>query len=289
MTATVTEARTNDGQQPFAPGIYGGVSNRDYHRDPALGSTSLKTLATKTPAHYIHDKTHPKFSDAFTLGTAAHSLILEDDTSGIEIVFADNWLTKAAKEAKSAALAAGKQPLLAKEMTQVQAMQYAVMSHPEASKLFTGHQAEQSVFWDENGLMLKCRPDAWKPGHLVDLKTTVNADPREFGKTAHNFGYHQSAAHYIDGVKEATGEELPFKFVLVEKTAPYLVSVVELDWEAINLGRALNDRAKRIYRECTDANRWPGYPPSEPIELPTFAVYETEDLLGINNNLELNL
>lgn len=289
MTATIEDTATTGGQQPFGPGIYGGVSNRDYHADPALGSTSLKTLATRTPAHYIHDKTHPKFSDAFTLGTAAHSLILEGDTTGIEVVFADNWLTKAAKEAKAAALAAGKQPLLAKEMTQVQAMQYAVMNHPTARELFTGHKAEQSVFWDEDGLMLKCRPDAWKPGQLIDLKTTVNADPREFGKTAHNFGYHQSAAHYIDGVKEATGEELPFAFVLVEKTAPYLVSVVELDWEAIDLGRALNDRAKRTYRECTASGKWPGYPPADPIELPTYAVHETEDLLGINNNWELIL
>lgn len=286
MTATIEDTTTTGGQQP---GVYSGISNADYHRDPALGSTSLKTLATKTPAHYQYDKHHPKFSDAFTLGTAAHSLILEGDTSSIVVVDADNWMSKAAKEAKSAALAEGKQPLLTKEMAQVWAMHDAVMEHPEAWKLFNGHRAEQSVFWQEDGLTLKCRPDAWKPGQLVDLKTTVNADPREFGKTAHNFGYHQSAAHYIDGVKAATGEELPFTFVLVEKTAPYLVSVVELDWEAIDLGRALNDRAKRIYRECTENGNWPGYPAAEPIELPTFAVYETEELLGINNNLELNL
>jgi hypothetical protein len=271
----------------FKPGIHSGVTNSAYHADPALGSTSLKTLATKTPAHYQYDRTHPKFSDAFTLGTAAHSLILEDDTSSIEIVEADNWLTKAAKEAKSGALAAGRQPLLSKEWAQVKAMRDAVMAHKQARELFTGHKAEESVFWKEDSLTLKCRPDAWKPGQLVDLKTTVNADPREFGKTAHNFGYHQSAAHYIDGVKAATGEELPFTFVLVEKTAPYLVSVVELDWEAIELGRALNDRAKRIFRECVTTNNWPGYPAAEPISLPGFAVYETEDLLGMNIEKEI--
>jgi len=271
------------------PGIYSGISNRDYHASPALGSSSLKTLATRTPAHYQYDRTHPKFSDAFTLGTAAHSLILEGDTSGIVVVEAANWLTKDAKAAKAEALAAGKQPLLTKEIEQVWAMTHAVMAHPEAWKLFKDHKAEESVFWDEDGLMLKCRPDAWKPGQLVDLKTTVNADPREFGKTVHNFGYHQSAAHYIDGVKAATGEELPFTFVLVEKTAPYLVSVVELDWEAIDLGRALNDRAKRIYRECVTTNNWPGYPTAEPIALPNYAVYETEDLLGIDTDLELTL
>lgn len=267
----------------FSPGVYGGVSNADYHRDPALGSTSLKTLATKTPAHYQHDKANPKFSDAFTLGTAAHSLILEGDTSGIVVVEADNWLTKDAKAAKAGALAEDKQPLLTKEMAQVWDMHDAVMNHPAAWKLFNGHQAEQSVFWEEDGLMLKCRPDAWKPGVLVDLKTTRDANPNEFGKTAHEFGYHQSAAHYIDGVKAATGEELPFHFVLVEKTAPYLVSVVELDVEAVNIGRQLNDRAKRIYRECVESGTWPGYPAADLISLPMWAIYKAEELLGISD------
>jgi hypothetical protein len=264
------------------PGIYDGITNADYHADPALGSTSLKTLATRTPAHYQHDKAHPKFSDAFTLGTAAHSLILEADTSGIVVVEADNWLTKDAKVAKAEALAAGKQPLLTKEMVQVTAMFDAVMAHPLARAAFTRHKAEQSVFWEEDGLALKCRPDAWKPSTLIDLKTARSADPNEFGKTAHEFGYHQSAAHYIDGVKAATGEELPFHFVLVEKTAPYLVSVVELDDEAINIGRQLNDRAKRIYRECVENNTWPGYPNADLISLPMWAIYQAEELLGIS-------
>ena len=275
MTITIT-----------APGIYAGISNANYHADPALGSTSLKTLATGTPAHYQWDKTHPKNSDTFTLGTAAHSWILEDDISSIVVVTADNWLSKAAKELKASALSEGKQPLLSKEWTQVSAMRDAVMSHPVARELFTGHKAEQSVFWEEDGLALKCRPDAWKPGQLVDLKTTINADPREFGKTAYNFGYHQSAAHYIDGVLAATGERLPFTFVLVEKTAPYLVSVVRLDDEAIDMGRQLNDRAKHIYTECTTTGNWPGYPETEPISLPMWANYQMDDLLGINYEME---
>ena len=264
------------------------LSNRAYHAHPALGSTSLKTLATRTPAHWRHERDNPVHKDAYDIGTAAHSLILEGDTSGVVIVDAADWRTKAAKEAKDEARAAGKIALLEKEWAPIQAMHAAVMSHAEARAALTGHKAEQSVFWEEDGLGLKCRPDAWQPGKLWDLKTTINADPNEFGKTAHNFGYHQSAAHYIDGVKELTGEELPFGFILVEKAPPYLVSVVELDWEAIELGRGLNDRAKRIYRECSDTGNWPGYPAAEPVSLPTWAVYETEDLLGIEE-LELKL
>lgn len=271
-----------------SPGIYPDLTNAEYHRDAALGSTSLKTLAMRTPAHYLHDKQHPKFSDAFTLGTAAHSLILEGDTSNIVIVEADNWLTKAAKEAKAAALAAGKQPLLEKEMAQVEAMRDAVMTHPVASRYFINHMAEQSVFWEEDGLMLKCRPDAWLRGTIVDLKTTVDASPNTFGKTAFNFGYFMSAAHYIDGVKAATGEDVKFVFVNVEKTAPYMVSVVELDDVALDYGRQMLDRAKRIYRECTKSGRWPGYANTEPLSLPMYAVYQLDDLLGLNKEMEIS-
>jgi len=271
----------------YSPGIYDGISNRDYHADEALGSTSLKTLATRTPAHYQHDLKHPKSSAAFDLGTAAHSLILEQDESGIVVIDVDAKRGKVWTDPASAAEAEGKIALTSKEWAQVVAMRDAVMAHPFARGLFTGHKAEQSVFWEEDGLMLKCRPDAWQPGALIDLKTARDANPNEFGKTAHEYGYHQSAAHYIDGVKAATGEELPFHFVLVEKTAPYLVSVVELDIEAINIGRQLNDRAKRIYRECLETNTWPGYPAANLISLPMWAIYQAEELLGINTETEI--
>lgn len=273
----------------YKPGIYSGVKNADYHRDPALGSTSLKTLATKTPAHYQWDKAHPKSSTAFDIGTAAHSLILEQDESGVVVIDVETKRGKAWTEPADAANAAGKIALTTKEWAQVKAMRDSVMAHPVARELFTGHKAEESVFWKEGSLTLKCRPDAWKPGLLVDLKTTRDANPNTFGKTAHEYGYHQSAAHYIDGVKAATGEELPFHFVLVEKTEPYLVSVVaELDIEAVNIGRQLNDRAKRIFRECVTTNTWPGYSTAELVPLPMWAIYQAEELLGISE-IEMEL
>ena len=65
------------------------------------------------------------------------------------------------------------------------------------------------------------------------------------------------------------------------------MSVVELDIEAVNIGRQLNDRAKRIYRECLETGTWPGYPTSELISLPMWAIYQTEDLLGISNDIDV--
>jgi hypothetical protein len=271
----------------YAPGIYSGITNADYHRDPALGSTSLKTLATRTPAHWKWDNAHPKFSDAFTLGTAAHSVILEDDLSGITVITADNWLTKAAKELKAAALADGKQPLLSKEFDQVMAMREAVKQHPLAKAAFDGGTPEQSVFWNhESGTALKCRPDMLHQGGklgnlIVDLKTVQSAAPEEFSKSAANFGYHIQQAHYQAGLKAATGEDYAFAFVLVEKSAPYFVSVVELHADDVARGADMVERSIRILNDCQASGRWPAYESSTPIELPRWARYREEDLLDV--------
>ena len=261
------------------PGIIDGLPNGEYHGAKEwLGSTSLKTLALKTPAHYKHESEHHVFKDAWNIGTAAHSLILEGDTSNIEVLQFENYLTKAAKEAKAVAITENKQPLLTKEWEQVQAMHQAVMDHPVAGKLFTGHIPERSFFWEEDGMKFKCRPDALREDMIVDLKTTVNASPDDFGKTAFDFGYFVSAALYQKGVEKITGKKLPFIFVNVEKNAPYLVSVVELDSDAFDMGHQMIERGIRIYKECMESGRWPGYLTQAIASLPPWAYSRIEEL-----------
>lgn len=262
----------------YSPGIYEGIENKAYHADPALGSTSLKTLASRTPAHWKWESEHPVHKDIYDLGTVAHSLILEDDQSGVVVIDVEAKRGKVWTEPADAAVNDGKIPLKRSEWEMVKAMRDSVMAHPLARAAFTDHRAEESVFWEEDGQLLKCRPDAWKPSLLVDLKTAASADPREFGRTAYKLGYAQSADHYTEGVRIMTGETLPFLFVNVEKSPPYLVSVVQLDDEALAAGRAMNDRAKRIYTECLAANTWPGYESDEPIKLPWWGIRDIEEL-----------
>lgn len=269
------------------PGIYPDISNTAYHADPALGSTSLKTLALRTPAHWKWESAHPVHKDAYDIGTLAHSLILEADTTLHRVIDVPDKLGNKWKIPSNETKAEGLIPVTPKEWSGIVRMRDAVMAHPVAREAFTGHRAEHSVFWEEDGLLLKCRPDAWKPGVLTDLKTTVDASPSSFGKTAFNFGYFMSAAHYIDGVKAVTGEDVTFRFVNVEKFAPYLVSVVELDDYSLDYGRQMLDRAKRLYRECSETGNWPGYPASEPVSLPAYATYEMDDMLGVERPQEM--
>ncbi len=259
--------------------IIDGLPNAEYHAHPALGSTSLKTLATKTPAHWKWQSENSVHKDAFDLGTAIHSITLERDESNIVEVEASTWQTKKAQDAKAAARAEGKVPLLTKDLELARAIDRSIMAHPLASRMFTGHIAERSVFWEDDGLQLKCRPDALNLGLIGDLKSAITANPNDFGKTAADLGYFMSAAHYQDGMEQATGDRMPFLFILAEKSAPFPVSVVELDDEALEYGRRMNERAKRIYRRCLETGEYPGYPEAGRISLPAWATYRMNDLL----------
>jgi len=279
MSTTITE-----------PGLY-DMSNAQYHADPvpggSLSSSGAKKLIAKTPAHFKWDQDHPTHSDAFDMGTAAHSVILENDTTGIEVVDASAWTTKAAKEARDAAYAAGKTPLLTKDYQQVLAMAEQVRNHAEASFLLSDGVPERSAFWQhDTGVWLRARFD-WLPNHrgpglmLADYKTSVSAAPGEFRKSAARFGYHQQAAFYIDGAKAlGLSPDPTMQFVVQEKTAPYLVNVIELNEEAVNMGRALNEHAIRTYMTCKTTGVWPGYQSGEPISLPKYAEYDADAALA---------
>ena len=72
---------------------------------------------------------------------------------------------------------------------------------------------------------------------IVDLKTTMDASPDAFARTAANFNYPLQAAYYVDGL-QAAGIASPdavtsFVFLVVEKTPPYGVAVYTLPEDAI--------------------------------------------------------
>jgi hypothetical protein len=279
MSTTITE-----------PGLY-DLSNADYHADPvpagSLSSTGAKKLIQKTPLHFKWDMDHPVHKDVFDYGTAAHSMVLEGDTSGLVVVDAADWRTKAAQEAKADAHAHGKTPLLVKDFDQVQAMAEQIRKHPEAAFLLKDGVPEKSAFWQhDTGAWLRARFD-WLPnkrGHglmVPDYKTAASADPGKFSRAAADYGYHQQAAFYCDAAKALGLSPDPVMlFVVQEKTAPYAVNVIELHEDAIHTGRALNEKAIRLYQQCKLTDTWPGYTMGEPVRLPKYAEYDAEIKLG---------
>ena len=256
--------------------IIEGLSDLDYHRSPALSASGAK-LILKSPAHYRWAMDHPTTSQTFNLGHAVHSLVLGSGRP-VTMIQSDDYKTKAAREERDHALTMGAIPLTRTEHAQVAAMAEAVLNHPLAAALFADGTPELSIFTTdpEIGVELRTRPD-WIGRTIVDLKTTVNANPADFDRIAWTYHYEQQAAWYLDEVARAgiMPDEDRLLFVNVEKSPPYLVSVTELDAEALRIGRERNREAIDTFARCIATNEWPGYPAIEHlVPLPTYAAMQ---------------
>lgn len=286
MTADVIEGPT-----VTEPGVY-EMPDETYHADPVVGgslsfSGAKRLLAPSCPALFKHWRDHGQPPKAeFDFGHAAHKLVLGVGMEIVEVK-ADNWMTKAAKQAAEVAREANRVPLLTKDVKTVHAMADALRSHPVAAALFSNGKPEASLFWtdDETGVTRRGRLD-WLPdasdGRLIvaDYKTSVTANPEAFGKSAANYCYHMQAAWYLDAVTALglTDAEPAFVFVVQEKTAPYLVTVCELDAAARHIGRLLNREAIDLYAQCVADDDWPTYSDGvETVSLPFWLTRQFED------------
>ena len=115
----------------------------------------------------------------------------------------------------------------------------------------------------------------------MDLKTTADANPEEFARTALKYGYDQQMAHYRDIMEAETGTLPRFLFVLVEKTAPYLVSVVELDDLFHDLGKQKNEQAAAKWLHAKETGQWPGYEGISRVLAPVWALDEMEEEITV--------
>lgn len=246
-------------------GLIPGISDESYHgaKDVLSSTGARKVLAC--PARFRWERDNPPESKrAFDFGKLAHTLILGEGGE-IVVVDAENWLTKAAKEQRNAAYEVGSIPVLRADYEAAHRMRLAVFAHETAAALLTEGAAELSGFFTDEptGTALRFRPD-WLTtldGRVacIDAKTAVSADPAEFGRSVAKWGYHAQAQFYLRGLAAYGVEDARFLFVVVEKTPPYPVSVVELDDEAIREGERINRAAIDLYAECVRTDIWPAY------------------------------
>ena len=274
MTAIITK-----------PGVY-ELPEDDYHADPvpdgSLSCSWAKQIARPGgPAKWRWEHDHPRPPrKEFDLGHAAHQLVLGVGAPIARIPYAE-WRSNAAKAAVAEARDAGAIPLKPAEYEQVTLMAAQIEQHRLASSLLAEalrHEASAFLPDERTGTWLRCRFDSIGDRGTVDYKTTISADPTEFVRQAMRLGYHQQAAWYRDMAMALDLTDGPFRFIAQEKTAPYLVAVIELDADAEDLGRTLNQRAIDTFATCVATDTWPGYPEIiHRVSAPAWA-YQTEEL-----------
>lgn len=250
-------------------GVY-DMDEADYHADPcpeqSLSYSGAKVLLD-CPARYDWQQANPIHRDDFDFGSAAHAHILGIGAP-VDIIDADDWRTKAAREARDESRTEGRTPLLTKDWETVQAMADALRQHPTAASLLDpkrGHP-ERSAFWFDR-VWRRCRydflPDVDPNRRLIipDYKTVRgHADTGSISRTVARFRYHMQAAWYLAGARAVLDVAEPaFVFIFQEREPPYLVNVVELDSYAVEIGAAMCERAVDVFVECTETGVWPGY------------------------------
>jgi hypothetical protein len=266
----------------YGPGIH-ELTDEEYF-GPALSSTTLSStgarllLAPGGPARFRHqaDAGTVETRREFDLGHAVHTLVLGAGPEPVR-VSAEKWLSNAVKEQVAILRAEGKVPLRPSDYDAAAAMAAAVRKHPIAAKLLTAGEPEKTLIWRDpaTGVLCRSKVDWLRPDGIVDLKTTESAAPDALSKAALNYGYAIQAPFYLRGFRllelDRTVQREPFfVHIAVEKTAPYLVHVNQLTERAMAWGDRQVSQALEIYRDCTAAGEWPGYPTDEitDIDLP---------------------
>lgn len=272
---TITEPATR------APGFYEDIPEAEYHADRTSLSVSGAKVLLKAPALFRWQQDHPVHKDVFDFGSAAHALVLDAGMDSIYVTPLDEFRTKDARAEKAEAQRTGLSIITPADWLKVCDMADALSSHRLASRLLSEGKPEVSAYaLDEaSGVMRRGRFDWLGSNILTDYKTAASSEPNTFVKAAANFGYHMQAAWYADLAADLGHPADAFAFIAQEKEAPYLVTVIELPAELVDIGRDRNRRALERFRDCAESGLWPGYVPDDTFAQPAaprWALYDQE-------------
>lgn len=276
----------------IAPGIYYDIAAADYFADPlpkpSLTQTIAKLLIEKSPAHArlehprlmtlgaltgaygvveIAGDTPEKYDAAKAIGNAAHAIMIGRGKS-LKILAFDNFQTKAAKEARDAARAAGEEPILEKHIVAATNMvkaareQLAATEHAEA---FTVGDGEVVLAWQEGDLWLRSMVD-WMvdPTRIYDFKTSgMSCAPHIVAERPSTDGWDIQAAMIergLDVLDPVGAGRRSFVFVAQENTPPYALVPVRISEHDLTMGRKKLAYAVEVWSRCMASGQWPAYP-----------------------------
>ncbi len=303
-------------------GAYADIPMSDYHRNPnllpgpSLSSSGAKKISSQSAFHYWYDSplnpNRPEEDSAphFNVGKAAHDMLLMGEDwrknyfvtpEGFSLA-AKNKFAEAIAE-REAAIEAGIPVLRYQDAKVVEAVTEAIGANKDAINALSNGLPEMTLAWQdrETGVWLRARPD-WLPNSIIngapvrvvtDLKflAQTHCRPHGFSKALFDFGYHQSAAFYDDGIEAIYGQRATnWLFVAVEKDAPHSVSVYELPQTDVERGRFQNRQAIRTFADCLAADKWPSYTSEEiqMVGLPIWARRAIDEHGGMNNAALVN-
>lgn len=273
--------------------LFSALDMESYIRDQvpgcalSLSASIAHILLSRSPLHARWQ--HPRLSPAweprhkreYDLGSAAHAMLVENQSGGLVVINARDYRSKAAAEQRDAAYAAWRTPVLATDIGRLEAMvsvaRAAIDACPDLADVPRGTLLpERTIAWREGEAMCRCRPDWITPDRTVTLsyKTTGNAEPDTFARIMVGSGYDLQAAFECAALQALTGEMPRYVWIAQETEPPYACSLLGLSPMMADLGARKLARAVEIWGECLRTGVWPSYPDRIAyIDPPEWAIY----------------
>ncbi len=256
------------------PDVY-EMDAADYHADPvadiSLSSGCAKVLVRRSPLHAHH--THPRLGGAaqeaanaaMNSGTILHRLILGKGDDYVTVV-ADDWRTKAAREARAEIEARGHVAVLEHKLAELQAGALAareqMRQHPACEGFFQPGMSEAVLIAREGPTWLRCMVDRLPSDEhwpMFDVKTTgKSAAPADMQRSILiEYAFQRS---FYARVKRGVGLRHPdMVFIGVEQKAPHGVAVFSCDAELEAIADMEVERAVAGWTRAMQTGVWPGY------------------------------
>ncbi len=238
--------------------IYKDIPNEDYHAGVGISSSYIRRFG-QSQLHAIEHK--QESSPNLKFGTAAHALIVEgQEAFDKEVrVLTGSPYTKAYKEEKAEYEEQGFIVLKEDDVNLIQSMKDNMVYEGNAYLNAKGKVAEASIYWYEEDVLCKCRPDMLCPPLkepnsdnkivIIDYKTTISCEPFAFNKSVKKYGYDMQAAWYRRGLLMAGYDVEDFVFIAQEKIHPYASKVFRITKEQMDFGWTMMESYLSDYKE----------------------------------------
>jgi len=234
-------------------------TNEKYHSSPAISASGLKSIWLTS----VYDYNRQVWEDkpAYRMGNMIHEMILEPEEFKKNYSFCLEKIDRRTKEgkAKYAQLVKeneGTELVTVDDSKILLGIKETFFSDDEQSKIaleYLKGEAEVSHYLKYKGVDVRVRPDMKGKNFISDIKTTTfdttKAIDYQIKNTIKYFGYHLQATFYSDmlGYNPAN-----FRFIWVEKKAPFRVIVSALSDEMISEGRMGYERALKDWKTYLD-------------------------------------
>lgn len=270
----------------------------DFDRYKALGGVNHHTLETfrKSPKRAKYEKENPAPpTPAMLEGEYLHAFMLEFEKARKEwgiLSSAFDYRTKAGKDHKAEMIARyGERRVISEELwDRAVSIRLALINTPAGivATESRDRRTEATCHWWDARVQItrKARQDCLlfegeKECQPYDLKFVQDASLESFQRYCQRFGWHRQAAYYMEALHAVGIHAYEFRFVLIEKAAPYCIAEYILGPVTIQAAARENLTTLKAYAKSLRSDRWPdfyGQEGAEFVELPAWAFGPEEEL-----------